>query len=196
MAHGSTSAINARATPAILPTARVTPAILPTARDPRHPPHRPPWRLRHPPHCPPLPPAILPTARPAPPAILGSTAPPPWHLRPPPARSRPCAPKSHIPTLLPTPSMARDPPPHAVDGARRSRWPRIHPTLLPHLLGPRCALACGYVPHREILVSIDAIPSPTHPRDPLSCCGADLLLGAQISAIHSRAVVSSSASPP
>eukprot|EP00267_Zea_mays_P047691 XP_020400175.1 proline-rich receptor-like protein kinase PERK8 [Zea mays] len=174
MAHGSASAINACATPAILPTARVTPAILPTARDPRHPPHRPPL----------------------PPAILGSTAPPPWHLRPPPAQSRPCAPKSHIPTLLPTPSMARDPPPHAVDGAHRSRWPRIHPTLLPHLLGPCCALTCGYVPHREIPVSIGAIQSPTHPRDPLSCCGADLLLGAQISAIHSHVAVSSSASPP
>eukprot|EP00267_Zea_mays_P054538 XP_020407780.1 proline-rich receptor-like protein kinase PERK2 [Zea mays] len=185
MAHGSASAINARATPAILPTARVTPAILPTARDPRHPPHRPP-----------LPPAILPTARPGPPPSSDPPRPRPGtsglHQRsrapaPPNLTSPPSSPRRQWrATLLSTPSMA-----HADLGGRGST-----PPSSPHLLGPCCALTCRYVPHREIPVSIGAIQSPTHPRDPLSCCGADLLRGAQISAIHSHVVVSSSASPP
>ena len=59
--------------------------------------------------------------------------------------STPSRPPPHLlcPTLLPTSSMARADP----------RWPRIRPTLLPHLLDPCRAPACGYVPHREIPVA-------------------------------------------
>jgi hypothetical protein len=115
MAHDSASAIN--------------------ARDPHHPPHRPPWRLRHPRIHPPWPPPSSP-----PPAL------PPRHPRihcapalAPPASTRasaPLSPKSRIPSGngVRRSQVAEDPPhppTHSVDGARRSRWPRIRPTLLP-----------------------------------------------------------------
>ena len=45
-------------------------------------------------------------------------------------------------------------------------------------------------------LSIGVIHFSTHRRDPLPCRGADPLLSVQIGAIHSRVVVSSSASPP
>jgi hypothetical protein len=66
--------------------------------------------------------------------------------------SRP-PPRLLCPTLLSTLSMARADP----------RWPRIRPTLLPHLLGPCRAPACGYVPHREIPIARAAEPFSASP---------------------------------
>jgi hypothetical protein len=193
MAHGSTSAINARATPAILPTARVTPAILPTARDPRHPPHRPPWRLRHPPHCPPLPPAILPTARPAPPRH------PRIH------RAPALAPPASTSTVAPLRSQISHPhpPPHAVNGARpsspRRRWraqiqvaedpphpppPPSRPPLCPRMRVCPASRDSGLhrrdpVPHPSarspLVLRRGSPPRRADQRDPLPCRG--VLLG-------------------